>query len=144
MLEIRVKKLNDGASLPKRGSKSAAGFDLYALNSETIDKGQTVIIHTGLALEIPEGYFGAIYARSGLATKKGLRPANCVGVIDSDYRGEVMVALHNDSGEIKEVERGERVAQLVVQKFEELIFSECDELGTTKRGEDGFGSTGSK
>lgn len=165
-MEVKIKRLSKDAIIPKKASNSAAGFDLYAINEEVIEGGETKIIHTGIAIEIPEGYFGAIYARSGLATREGLRPANCVGVIDSDYRGEIMIALHNDtSPAVKEtifngdaiedvfiavnndssrhIETCERVAQLVIQKFEDVKFIECDDLTDTERGEGGFGSTGS-
>lgn len=144
---INIKKLDPKAKIPERGSKCAAGYDLYAVLGEsrlTIPPHETVKIHTGIAVEIPDGYFGAIFARSGLATKRGLRPANCVGCIDSDYRGEVIVALHNDADTPKSIEDGERVAQLVVMPFVECHFVEVDELDDTDRGEGGFGHTGRK
>jgi len=143
-MKINIKKLNNNAAIPTRGSKYAAGYDLYAC----IDKPITIAAHctekigTGLAVEIPEGYFGAIFARSGLATKQGLRPANCVGVCDSDYRGEYIVALYNDSNEAKLIMPGERIAQLSVIPFLEVEFNEVEELNETERGEGGFGSTG--
>ena len=112
--------------------------------SVTIEPGKTVLIHTGIAMEVPEGYAGLIYARSGLATKKGLAPANKVGVVDADYRGEIMVALHNHSKETATVENGERIAQMVITPYLMADFVECDELSDTVRGEGGFGSTGRK
>ena len=141
-ININIKKLNERAVIPTRGSEYAAGYDLYALNGDTIAPGVTSKISTGIALEVPEGFFGAIFARSGLATKQGLRPANCVGVIDSDYRGEVIVALHNDSQEDSEVCAGDRIAQLVIVPFLPVEFTEVDELSDTARGTGGFGSTG--
>ena len=143
---VRFKKLNPTAQTPTYGTPSAAGTDLYALCEVplTIEPGQTVLIHTGIALEIPEGYVGLIYARSGLATKRGLAPANKVGVIDADYRGEIMVALYNQSAVTQTVESGERVAQLVITPFLQADFSESESLSDTARGEGGFGSTGNK
>jgi len=143
-MEIKIKKLNENAIIPTRGSEYAAGYDLYACVEKpiTIPSHCTEKIGTGLAIEIPEGYFGAIFARSGLATKQGLRPANCVGVCDSDYRGEYIIALHNDTDEAKLIMPGERVAQLVVMPFLEVEFDEVNELENTKRGYGGFGSTG--
>ena len=141
---IRVKKLDARAELPALGSEFAAGADLRACLDAplTIAPGQTVLIHTGLALEIPVGYAGLVYARSGLATKRGLAPANKVGVIDADYRGEVMVALHNHGAEAQTIEHGERVAQLVVTPFLAVDYEEADDLTDTARGAGGFGSTG--
>ena len=141
---INVKKLRPGAILPTRGSVNAAGYDLHACIDEpvTIHSGETVKIGTGLSIEIPSGWFGAVFARSGLALKQGLRPANCVGVCDSDYRGEYIVALHNDSGEEQTILCGDRIAQLVILPFLEADFTVSDELSTTERGEGGFGSTG--
>lgn len=145
-MEIRIKKLNDTAILPTYGSTYAAGADLYALpdTDVTIEPGQTVLIHTGIALELPVGYAGLIYARSGLASKKGLAPANKVGVIDCDYRGEVMVALHNHGTVAQTVSGGERIAQLVITPYVTATFLEADELSDTARGAGGFGSTGTK
>lgn len=144
-MKLNVKKLRSNARLPRRGSEYAAGYDLYAAVDEsvTINPHQTEMIGTGLSIEIPEGYYGAIYARSGLAAKQGLRPANCVGVCDSDYRGEYIVATHNDSDEVREVNSGDRIAQLVVSPFLEVEFNEVTELSSTIRGAGGFGSTGS-
>ena len=143
-MEIMIKKLNLNATLPSRGSQYAAGYDLYACcdGDVIIPPHQNVKIGTGLAIAVPEGYFGAIFARSGLAAKQSLRPANCVGVADADYRGEYIVALHNDSDKSKVVKNGDRIAQLVIMPFLAAEFVECDELGETERGEGGFGSTG--
>ena len=142
--KTRIKKLNDRAIIPTRGSEDAAGYDLYANNKQRllINGGETVKVGTGIAMEIPEGYFGAIFARSGLATKQGLRPANCVGVVDSDYRGELIVALHNDSNESREIMPNDRIAQLVIMPYLTVDFVESDTLDDTDRGEGGFGSTG--
>ena len=143
---IRVKKLDARAELPVFGSEFAAGADLRAcLDGDlTIAPGQTALIRTGLALEIPAGYAGLVYARSGLATKRGLAPANKVGVIDADYRGEIMVALHNHGAEAQTVGHGERIAQLVVTPFLAVDYEEADELTDTARGAGGFGSTGTR
>ena len=143
---VRVKKLDARAELPVFGSEFAAGADLRACldGNLTIAPGQTALIHTGLALEIPAGYAGLVYARSGLASKRGLAPANKVGVIDADYRGEVMVALHNHGAESQTVGHGERIAQLVVAPFLAVDYEEADELTDTARGAGGFGSTGTK
>ena len=146
MTPIRIKKLNDNAIIPTNGTEFSAGADLYALPGEaiTIEPHKTVMIHTGLAMEIPEGYAGLIFARSGLASKRGLAPANKVGVVDPDYRGEFMVALHNHTDEVRTVEGGERVAQLVIVPFIQAAFEIAEELSDTVRGEGGFGSTGKK
>lgn len=146
MPKIAVKKLDERAVLPAYGSVFAAGADLYAVLDDAVEilPGETKLIKTGLALEIPEGYAGLIYARSGLASKRGLAPANKVGVVDADYRGEVMVALHNHSNVAQSVEPMERIAQLVVAPFLHAEFVECEELSQTVRGEGGFGSTGRK
>ena len=143
-MKIQIQKLRENAILPTRGSASAAGYDLYAcLDTDVqIAPGKTEKIGTGLAIAVPEGYFGAIFARSGLAAKEGLRPANCVGVADSDYRGEYIVALHNDSDVVCTVTPGERIAQLVVMPFLSVEFEEKESLDTTERGAGGFGSTG--
>ena len=143
---VNIKKLNPNATIPTYGSKYAAGADLYACIEEaiTIAPGETVLVKTGLAMELPIGYAGLIYARSGLASKRGLAPANKVGVIDSDYRGEVMVALHNHSNIAQSIEPNERIAQLVITPYIKGIFSEADDLSDTVRGEGGFGSTGKK
>ena len=143
-MEIRIRRLSETAMLPVRGSAAAAGYDLYADVEEKVEIAphETEMIHTGLALAIPEGYFGAVFARSGLAAKESLRPANCVGVIDADYRGPLMVALHNDSEAVRVIEPGERIAQLVILPFLSAEFSEAEELDETERGPAGFGSTG--
>ena len=141
---VRVKKLSDSARLPERGSEFAAGADLRALLDAplTIQPGETAMLPTGLAFEIPEGYVGLIFARSSLGTKRGLAPANKVGVIDSDYRGEVRVCLHNHSSQPQVIEPEERVAQMVIVPFLPAQYEEAEELSDTVRGEGGFGSTG--
>ena len=141
-----VKKINDKAILPTYGSEYAAGADLYACLDEplTIKPHETVMVHTGLAMEIPAGYAGLIYPRSGLASKRGLAPANKVGVVDPDYRGEFMIALHNHSDLEQTIEPAERVAQLVITPFITADFNLTDSLSETVRGEGGFGSTGTK
>ena len=144
---VKVKKLHPKAILPCYGSPSAAGADLYALpESETVtfSAGETKLIPTGISMEIPEGFAGFIYARSGIASKRGLAPANKVGVIDSDYRGEIMVALHNHSKEVQEIKKGERIAQLVIAPYLRALFEEAETLDETARGAGGFGSTGTK
>lgn len=141
-MEIKLKKLDERAIIPTKGSAMAAGVDLYALDDATVAAGETVLVHTGIALAIPEGYAGFIYARSGLATKRSLAPANKVGVIDADYRGEIMVALHNHGSESACVMAGERVAQLVVAPFLNVTFSLTEMLDETERADGGFGSTG--
>ena len=146
MTEVRIKKLDERAKIPTYGTPLSAGADLYALLDApaVIRPHETVMIHTGLSMEIPEGYAGLIFARSGLASKKDLAPANKVGVVDSDYRGEFRVALHNHGDEERTVEDGERIAQLVIVPFLKASFSVCSELSDTERGEGGFGSTGKK
>lgn len=141
---IRVKKLRDNAIMPTYGTDGAAGADLYACLDQvaTIEPGKTVFIPTGLAMEIPRGYAGLIYARSGLACKRGLAPANKVGVIDSDYRGEFIVALHNHGDETQTVSHGERIAQLVITPVVTPVYLETDALSDTERAAGGFGSTG--
>jgi len=142
---INIKKLDDNAIVPTQGSKYAAGSDIYARipnGAVDIPAGETAKIGTGIAVEILEGYFGAVFARSGLATKRGLRPANCVGVIDADYRGEVIVALHNDTDKCETIHDGDRIAQLVIIPYLEVEFNEVGELSDTVRGAGGFGSTG--
>lgn len=146
-MEIKIKKLKETAVLPTRGSAAAAGYDLYACldtDSVTIKPNSNVKIGTGLSIAVPDGYFGAIFARSGLASKENLRPANCVGVADSDYRGEYIVALHNDSDTERVVKNGDRIAQLVIMPFLSVEFTEVDELDETQRGAGGFGSTGKR
>ncbi len=143
-MNINITKLSPSAKLPDRGSEYAAGYDLFADIKEEVKIAphQTLMVGTGLAMEIPEGYFGGIFARSGLSAKEGLRPANCVGVVDSDYRGEVKVALHNDSEIERVVTPAEKIAQLVVVPFLAVEFTEVSELTDTDRGSGGFGSTG--
>ena len=146
MFHRNIKKLNENATVPTYGSAYAAGADLYACESEdiVIAPSETKLIHTGIAMEIPEGLVGLIYARSGLASKKGLAPANKVGVVDADYRGEVMVALHNHGKEAQSIEPGERIAQMVIAPYITANFILSDSLDDTERGEGGFGSTGRK
>ena len=141
---VRLKKLREDAIIPAYGTEFAAGADLYACMDKdiTINPGCTEFIHTGIALEIPTGLVGLIYARSGMACKRGLAPANKVGVIDSDYRGEIMVALYNQSNETKVITSGDRIAQIIIQPITQFKFNEVDELSDTARGEGGFGSTG--
>lgn len=145
-MKINIKKLNEKAIIPTYGSEYAAGADLYACldGTVTIEPGETVMIKTGVAVEIPSGFAGFVFARSGIASKKDLAPANKVGVIDSDYRGEIMVALHNHGHKAQTVEQGERIAQMVIMPYIAPGFCECDNLSDTERGTGGFGSTGSK
>lgn len=147
MEKIKVKKMNDKAVLPSRATDGSAGADLYAVcetQEVIIPAHETVLIHTGLAFEIPDGFVGLVFARSSLGTKRGLAPANKVGVIDSDYRGEVMVSLHNHTEVQQCIENGERIAQLVIVPFLKADFIEADTLEDTERGSGGFGSTGKK
>lgn len=141
---MRIKKLSDQAILPTYGSEYSAGADLYVCTDKelVIEPNQTLLVHTGLSMEIPEGLVGLIYARSGLATKRGLAPANKVGVVDSDYRGEIMVALHNHGASPQIIAHGERIAQMVFAPYYAADFVLSDELDDTVRGEGGFGSTG--
>lgn len=142
---INIKKFDDKAIVPTYGSEYAAGLDLYArtkYGAQRIEAGKTKKVGTGIAIEIPEGYFGAIFARSGLATEQGLRPANCVGVVDSDYRGEIIVALHNDTDKCKSVHDGDRIAQIVIIPYLDVQLNEVDKLSKSERGDNGFGSTG--
>lgn len=143
-MNVKIKKLNPDAILPVYGSADAAGADLCSMEEVTILPGKTRLVHTGLSMELPRGYGGFIFARSGLATKRGLAPANKVGVIDADYRGEVMVALYNQSDLPQTVEKGERIAQLVLLPAPQASFLEVEELEETLRAEGGFGSTGRK
>lgn len=145
-IKVQVKKTDPRAILPTYGSLFAAGADLYLLSDDdvTIAPGETKLLHTGLSMAIPEGYAGLIYARSGLASKKGLAPANKVGVVDADYRGEIMVALHNHSSLPATLENGERIAQMVITPFLAVDFEESETLSDTARGAGGFGSTGKK
>ena len=153
---IKIKKLTETAKIPTKNFDSDAAFDLYADIKDTfkpfgtaenekgvkVMPGQTVKIGTGVAMEIPEWYWGAIYARSGLATKQGLRPANAVGVVDSHYRGEIIVAIHNDSSEVQIIRHGDRIAQFMLAPVIETSFEEVSELSNSDRGEGGFGSSG--
>jgi dUTP pyrophosphatase len=143
-MNMNIKLLNENAKIPTRGSEYSAGYDLYAAIDKPliIPVGETRKVDTGVAIECPIGYFGAIYARSGLATKRGLRPANCVGVADSDYRGGVVVALHNDSLEPQTIEPGERIAQLIISPYLNVDLEVVDELSDTVRGASGFGDSG--
>lgn len=139
---MKFKKIDKDAITPTFGSCWSAGMDLYACNGIFIPSGYTGMIRTGIQVEIPQGYFGAVFARSGLSTKQGLRPANCVGVIDSDYRGEIKIPLYNDSDATREVHYGDRVAQMVILPYAKVELEEVDELDNTERGTGGFGSTG--
>lgn len=141
---VNIKKLTETAKAPTRGSDQAAGYDLYADSDRaiTIQPHETVMVNTDLSMAIPNGYFGAIFARSGLAAKRQLRPGNCVGVIDSDYRGPIIVALHNDSDEARVIDPYERIAQIVIMPYLGVEFVEADNLDDTVRGSGGFGSTG--
>ena len=143
-IKVRYTRVSELAHIPTRGSEKAAGYDLYAAIDSTIRIAphETAKIDTGLRFEIPDGYFAAIFARSGIAAKEGLRPANCTGVCDSDYRGNYIVAMHNDSEVTRVVEPGERIAQMVVPPYLPVFFEESDSLTDTERGEGGFGSTG--
>lgn len=143
-MKLRIKKLDERAVTPTYGSEYSVGADLYALLDAPVEIGahETCFIHTGISAEIPEGYCGLVFARSSMGAKRGLAPANKVGVIDADYRGEIMVALHNHSETAATVEHGERVAQLAIVPFLKVEFEECDELSNTVRGAGGFGSTG--
>ena len=143
-VQVNIKKLKENATIPTYGSDYAAGADLYACLDDalTIKPGETVFVGTGVAMEIPEGYAGLIYARSGLSCKRGLAPANKVGVVDADYRGEITVALHNHGQEPQTIESNERIAQIVIAPFLKVDFQETDELSDTVRGTRGFGSTG--
>lgn len=144
-MKIRLKKLNENAVIPVYGTQYSAGADLYVLDDTVnILPHETVLLHTGIAIEIPEGYCGLIFARSSMGSKRGLAPANKVGVIDSDYRGEIRVALHNHSDITQTVEHGERVAQLAIVPFVRVDYELVDDLSDTERGEGGFGSTGRK
>ena len=147
-MKAKIQKLKPHAKIPMRASEAAAGYDLFACLSDEnasveIQPGETVKVGTGVAIQVPDGYFGAVFARSGLATKYGLRPANCVGVCDSDYTGEYVVALHNDSEwATRTVNNGDRIAQLVVMPYLPVEFEEVEELPKTERGAGGFGHSG--
>lgn len=145
-MNVYIKKVHPAAIMPTYGSAGAAGADLYALPDTdhplVIASGETVLVHTGVAAAIPEGYVGLVYARSGLACKRGVAPANKVGVIDSDYRGEIMVALHNHGEVPQAIEPGDRIAQLVIAPVVQATFEWTEDLDDTTRGAGGFGSTG--
>lgn len=143
-MEVKIKKLRPNAIIPTRGSDEAAGYDLYACINEKviIEPHGTAKIGTGLSLQPPKGYFGAIFARSGLSTKQGLRPANCTGVCDQDYLGEYIVALHNDSIFPQTINPNDRIAQLIFLPYQDIIFNEVNDFEGTERGSGGFGSTG--
>ena len=142
MEELKIKRLHESAVVPTKGSAEAAGLDLYSLQDATIGPGETCMISSGISVEIPKGYFGGVYPRSGLSCKSGIRLANSVGVIDSDYRGAIGLPLHYDSDEDYFVKKGDRVAQLVIQPYLNCVPVEVPELTNTARGNDGFGSTG--
>lgn len=146
MNTVKIKRLNKLAKIPTRGTAESAGYDLYAATDKDIQISphSNVKIGTGIAMSIPNGFFGGIFARSGVATERNMRPSNCVGIIDSDYTGEVIVSIHNDSTETKTIQSGERIAQLVIVPYLSVIFDEVDELDETERGTGGFGSTGEK
>ncbi len=146
MAIVKYVKLNADAIVPTYGTASSAGADLYTLPGDAIKvkPGETVMIHTGIAMQIPEGTAAFIFARSGTATKRGLAPANKVGVIDSDYRGEVMVPIHNHSDNVQEIAGGERIAQMVIMPYVKAEFFESENLDDTERSDRGFGSTGTK
>lgn len=143
-MEVKIKKLNGNAVIPTRGSEKSAGYDLYACmeNSVFVKPHETVVIGTGLSMELPDNTFGAIFARSSFASERGLAPANKVGICDSDYRGEYKIAIHNHSDRTQWVDPGERIAQLIVIPYFDVDFYEVDKLGDTERGAGGFGSTG--
>lgn len=143
-MKINIKRLSETARLPERGSEYAAGYDLFAdLDGDVeIPPHTTYMVNTGVAMEIPEGYWGGVFARSGLSAKENLRPANCVGVVDADYRGPICVALHNDGDVVRTITPGQKIAQMVVVPFLPVEFEEVAELSETVRGAGGFGSTG--
>ena len=144
-MDVKIIKLRDDAKVPYFSSAMAAGADLYACTGKEqvqIGPGETVMVGTGIAMAIPEGYFGGVFARSGLASREGLRPANCVGVVDADYRGEVIVALHNDSNETRTVSDGDRIAQIVIMPCMNVCYRLSGSLDETERGEGGFGHSG--
>lgn len=141
-MEVKFTKLAPEAIMPTKGTEDAAGLDLYATNEVFLERGQNGYIHTGISMAIPKGYFGGIFARSSLGSKRGIRPANCVGVIDSDYRGEIVVVLHNDSDIPMQIIPGMRVAQMIIMPYASVHLTEVQELDVTDRGNGGFGSTG--
>ena len=139
---ILVKRADVEAKLPTKAHEDDAGWDLYSLYDYVINPHETVKVDTGLSFQLPEGTFGAIYARSGLATKQGLRPANCVGICDAGYRNNYIVPLYNDSDEVQTIHKYDRIAQLIIQPFIQSELTEVDNLNETERGNGGFGSTG--
>ena len=141
-MSILVRRADAEAKLPTKAHEGDAGWDLYSLYDYTINPHETVKVDTGLNFQLPEGTFGAIYARSGLSTKQGLRPANCVGVCDSGYRNNYIVPLYNDSDEVRTIHKHDRIAQLIIQPFIQTELTEVDTLDETERGSGGFGSTG--
>ncbi len=146
-MEMNIKKLHDDSIIPTKGTEESAGYDLYAYLDEdklAINPGETKMINIGISIEIPKGYFAGIFARSGIASKRNLRPANCTGVIDSDYRGEVKVPIYNDSSEVQYIENKERVAQMIILPYLDVTFNIKDNLSESNRSNDGFGSTGTK
>lgn len=145
-MKLNFKRLTETAVVPTRATDGSAGYDLYVDNKHTvlIEPHKTILMHTGIAMEIPKGYFGAIYPRSGISSNRGLRVANCVGVIDSDYRGNIGLPIHNDSDVVQKILPNERVAQIIFQKYEAFDLYEVEELTETDRGAGGFGSTGKK
>jgi len=146
-MKLVIKKLYDDAMIPKQGTDKSAGYDIYSyLESEKkeINPGETYMVHTGISMKIPDGYFGGVYPRSGIASKRNLRLANCVGVIDSDYRGELMVPLYNDSNKVQIIENKERIAQLIIQPYQSLDIETVEEFDDESNRSGGFGSTGTK
>ncbi|MCR5787831.1 MAG: dUTP diphosphatase [Bacilli bacterium] len=146
-MKINIKKLHDDAIIPTKGTIKSAGYDLYAYLNEDkkeINPWETYMVSTGISLEVPDGYFAGIFARSGIASKRNLRPANCTGVIDSDYRGEIKVPIFNDSDKVQVIENNERVAQMIIMPYLDVTFNEVDSLDETDRDNEGFGSTGTK
>ena len=146
-MNINIKKLHEDSIIPTRGTNESAGYDLYAyLDSDKIEikPGETKMVNIGISLEIPSGYFAGIFARSGIASKRNLRPANCTGVIDSDYRGEIKVPIYNDSSMVQVIENKERVAQMIILPYLSVTFNEVDNLSESNRSDSGFGSTGNK
>ena len=146
-MEMNIKKLHDDSIIPTKGTEESAGYDLYAYLDEdklAINPGETKMINIGISIEIPKGYFAGIFARSGIASKRNLRPANCTGVIDSDYRGEVKVPIYNDSSEVQYIENKERVAQMIILPYLDVTFNIKENLSESNRSNDGFGSTGTK
>lgn len=139
---VQIQKLTQTAKLPFHGSDAAAGYDLYADQDCVINPGESIKVSTGIAMAIPDGYWGGIYARSGLATKQGLRPSNCTGVIDPDYRGQIIVALYNDSQTRRIIHKGDKIAQMIISPFLYWQIKEVKKLDDTDRGSGGFGSTG--